>query len=92
MSSFKNGVFDKIRNELLDVCKKYSLEGDDLFKFLQYVFRKELLSIAEKELETTSEESDSEESDSEESESESVSEKDKDIDIKNKKLSKINEE
>ena len=32
MSSFKYGVFY--------ICKKYSLEEYNLFKFLQYVFRK----------------------------------------------------
>ena len=40
MSSFEYGVFYKIKNELLDVCKKYSFEEYNLFKFLQYVFRK----------------------------------------------------
>ena len=40
MSSFKYGVFYKIKNEFLDVCKKYSLEEYNLFNFLQYVFRK----------------------------------------------------
>ena len=93
MSSFKNGVFDKIKNELLDICKKYSLKGDDLFKFLQYVFGKELLSLVEKELSESESGSDLSESESDlsesESEIESLSEKDNDIDIQNGKLKNV---
>ena len=76
------------------------MKGDDLFKFLQYVFGKELLSLVEKELSESDlseseSESDLSESESEsnlselESEIESLSEKDNDIDIQNGKLKNV---